>query len=493
MDPRRTMLVVGASLLVIAGVAATNVVLWYPLGAAAVPREGTQANAAPSGPAGSPVPPGHRLAADAPSLPPLPAPAELPGNHDAVPLHDAGNLSDAAILSVIDEELPDATRLEREVWLEELRGTGPATVRQILRLWRQQHPGETDSRPADEVWTGEAPLHETPANNAPATLPPLPWGETSIFALDADFDREQLISRIGPSLEALGAARDVILNNVTNAGTIGFKRSEVLFGESGLVRQRVCCEDGRGVRVSATFGELAGSGSEISGVRLDMSPGPLQRTRRPLDVAIDGAGFLQVRRGEDLLLTRAGRLMRDSDGRLVVAAPGGPCAVEPPVIVPEEAADVQISRAGMVRIRLAGEECAFEAGCMLVARCADPTSLEPLGSGLFATTAASGPPRTGTPGSDGLGRLRQGVLEGSNVDLEQETAEFRRLQARLDAIAQIVSGAIPFASARPLNMVAAPPDEGELADPALEHAPGLIQEYLELREAGRPEQGPELR
>ncbi|HUG90214.1 MAG TPA: flagellar hook basal-body protein [Planctomycetaceae bacterium] len=496
MDPRRTTLVGGAALFVIVGLAAANVILRQPVDeppSARPPRAAGRpqthdtpaAQSFASWPASPESTEPRRIDArrfaslrmvEAREEREAAVPGTLSDTGNAIPLPGPGGATDREILSIIDEELPAASEMEREVWLDELRDVGLDTTRRILRLWKQQRPIAPD----------ETVFHQ-PAPASPAPPP----GPAAVVALDADFDRDQLISQIGPSLDAIRQARDVILNNVANAGTVGFKRSEVLFAESGPHPHNVCCEDGQGVRTTAGFATW-GEGAAVVEIRLDLSPGRLERTGRPLDVAIAGAGFLQVRCGEELLLTRAGRLSRGEGGQLVVAGPHGPCALEPPVIVPDEAADVYVARDGAVAVRLTGQECPLETGRILLARCADPTALVPRGGGLFAPTGASGTPQTGTPGSDGLGKLRQGSLEQSNVALEQETATFLRLQAQIDALSQIVSRAIPFASSRPMNLVAAPPDEGADGGPELAPGPNLIDEYLHTRQAER-DGGPELR
>jgi flagellar basal-body rod protein FlgG len=50
----------------------------------------------------------------------------------------------------------------------------------------------------------------------------------------------------------------------------------------------------------------------------------------------------------------------------------------------------------------------------------NPPGLEPRGQNIFTETAASGQPQGGTPGTNGLGIMRQGYLETSNVNVVQE-------------------------------------------------------------------------
>ena len=521
MDPRRTLFVGGAALTVIVALAAGNVFLWQFNGRGGSEPSRSVAVASTSQPQAADVPvtaaPHHVHVEPSPfdgrlfaPLRPVDARTDIDGatpqpltmTADASPLHGMGVLPDREILALIDEELPGANDVEREVWLEELRDVDPEAMRRILRLWRQQHAARP--APEEEPFVRAMPVAAGPTacedgcafGRGAATAPR--DEDVALFALDAGLDHDQLVSQIAPSLEAIGQARDVILNNVANAGTAGFKRFEVHFGEAGTGgEQLVHCDDGQAV-CTVAFRDPSGAGAAVAEIRLDMSPGRAERTRRPLDVAISGEGFLQVRSGDELLLTRAGRLMRGGNGQLVVTAARGDCALEPPIVVPDEAVDVKITGEGAVLVRLAGQEEPFEAGRLLLARCADPTALAPRGGSLYAATRASGPAQPGTPGSDGLGTLRQGALEQSNVDLDREAEAFRRLQQRIQVLSQIVTAPIPVASARPMQLVAAPPAEEPEAEcaldggPALAREPGLIDEYLETRQAGR-EDGPELR
>ena len=50
----------------------------------------------------------------------------------------------------------------------------------------------------------------------------------------------------------------------------------------------------------------------------------------------------------------------------------------------------------------------------------NPAGLEPRGQNIYAETAASGTPNTGAPGQGGLGSLRQGFVETSNVNVVEE-------------------------------------------------------------------------
>ena len=65
---------------------------------------------------------------------------------------------------------------------------------------------------------------------------------------------------------------------------------------------------------------------------------------------------------------------------------------------------------------------------VVVVREDDPAGLEQLGENLYAETPASGQPNSGPAGDGNRGRIKQGFLEGSNVDPTRELIELIRTQ-----------------------------------------------------------------
>jgi len=100
---------------------------------------------------------------------------------------------------------------------------------------------------------------------------------------------------------------EIAAQNVSNAATPGFKRG-------------MSFEAMAGVSHANMSSDLTGKSAASSGFALDFTPGQLQVTGNPTDLAIAGAGFFALRTKSDALLyTRQGQFQRDSDGRLVNA------------------------------------------------------------------------------------------------------------------------------------------------------------------------------
>jgi flagellar basal-body rod protein FlgG len=197
-------------------------------------------------------------------------------------------------------------------------------------------------------------------------------------------------------MAAQQARMDALGEDVANVSTTGYKHQRVAFRE--LVY--VAAGQAAGPRVATG----AGAATELAGRGL--AQGPLQQTGRSLDVAIEGSGYLQVRRPDGSIgLTRAGALQVDSTGRLATAT-GAPLA--PPIRVPGGTAESELAIAADGTVTAAGRRI----GTIALVDVAAPDQLAAAGDTTFVATAGSGPVRPAT-GS----RLAQGTLEASNVEV----------------------------------------------------------------------------
>lgn len=192
--------------------------------------------------------------------------------------------------------------------------------------------------------------------------------------------------------------QDVIANNLANATNPGFKGQvavERSFGDV-LLEQ---------VRGGAEIGPLS-TGTEVAGIATNARQGALRNTQNPLDLAVEGAGWLSVQTGGGTAYTRNGALTTDSGGRLVTARGDAVLGVDGrPLVVGGGA--VEIDAAG--RVLGAGRPVGQIALTAL-----DPASLQRLGDD-YVTGRAD--PRTPT------GRIAQGYLESSNVNSVEQMVD----------------------------------------------------------------------
>lgn len=229
------------------------------------------------------------------------------------------------------------------------------------------------------------------------------------------------------AMSALNTALDVTANNLANVNTQGFKGSRANFQDLLYVEEAQPGTRNAGGDERPT-GLYVGLGVKVSGTQVDFGQGAPLRTGRPLDLMIEGEGFLQVTvENGKLAYTRAGNLALNSQGELVLANDQGR-RIDPGITVPPEAETVTFTADGRVVYTTSTDTQPTEAGQLNLATFVNPAGLKQVGENLFQETVASGAPTLGAPASDNRGRISAGFLEASNVDPTKELIELIRTQ-----------------------------------------------------------------
>jgi len=244
------------------------------------------------------------------------------------------------------------------------------------------------------------------------------------------------ISKTG--IQAQDAKLQAIANNLANVNTVGFKRDRVIFEDLSY-----SIEQQPGTQVdnnrNSVSGIQLGNGTRMVGTQKLFTTGNLQTTSQALDVAITGSGFLQVQLASgETAYTRAGQLSVNAEGRLVNAQ-GLPLL--PEITVPAKATAITIGENGMVSATMPGTATPTELGQLTLAGFINPTGLLAQGGNLYTQTAASGAPVEGNPGTDGRGTLKQGALEGSNVQVVEEMVDMIAAQRTYEMNTKVLSAA----------------------------------------------------
>jgi flagellar basal-body rod protein FlgG len=244
------------------------------------------------------------------------------------------------------------------------------------------------------------------------------------------------ISKTG--VQAQDAKLQAIANNLANVNTAGFKRDRVVFEDLFYqVDQQPGAQ--RDSDTLAPSGVQLGNGTRVVGTQKVFTTGSIQTTSQSLDVAITGGGFLQVQRPNgETAYTRAGQLQVNAQGRLVNAQ-GLPLL--PEITVPANATAVTIGENGLVTATVNGSTTPTELGQITLVSFINPTGLLALGDNLYQETAASGTPNEGRPGEGALGKLKQGALEGSNVQVVEEMVEMIAAQRTYEMNTKVLSAA----------------------------------------------------
>lgn len=231
-------------------------------------------------------------------------------------------------------------------------------------------------------------------------------------------------------LSALNTSMDVIANNLANVNTPGFKASRANFQDLLYVeRSQPGVENANGDQ--RPIGLYVGLGTKISGTQLDFKQGSPQITGRELDLTIDKLGFFRVKvqdaLGNGFAYTRAGNFTLNDEGDIVLASDQGR-RLEPNVRIPQNAEQISINSSGEVSVRVPNTVEPQVVGQIEIATFANPSGLSQIGENLYVESAASGAPVLGNPETDVRGSLKQGQLEGSNVDPTFELIELIRTQ-----------------------------------------------------------------
>jgi flagellar basal-body rod protein FlgF len=216
---------------------------------------------------------------------------------------------------------------------------------------------------------------------------------------------------------------DVVANNVANVNTTGYKADRSLFQEylaSNAHEDNFASSDRRVsfVQDRATFH--------------DFSPGPTQETKNPLDVAIDGSGFLVVQTPAGERYTRDGGLQINNQGQLVNASGYQVLGNSGPIVFQPTDKSINIATDGNVTVQEGTARTDSVRGKLRMVSFAQAQQLLKEGSNLYSAG-------TGTAAApDPTSRLRQGFIEKSNVNSVTEMSRMIEITRTYTQIATML-------------------------------------------------------
>ncbi|MDR1850399.1 MAG: flagellar basal-body rod protein FlgG [Zoogloeaceae bacterium] len=247
--------------------------------------------------------------------------------------------------------------------------------------------------------------------------------------------RSLWIARTG--LNAQQTNIDVIANNLSNLSTNGYKKSRAVFED---LLYQIIRQPGAQSTQQTQFsnGLQLGTGVQPVSTARIFTQGPTQFTDNPLDIAINGEGFLQILMPDGTTAySRAGALQKDNQGNIVT--PDG-FPLQPNINIPETALSVTISWDGIVTITQPGSiNAPTQIGQIQVATFINPGGLLSIGANMFLESGSSGAPTPNTPGQNGAGTLRQRYVEMSNVDTAEELVSMIQAQRAYELNAKVVT------------------------------------------------------
>jgi flagellar basal-body rod protein FlgG len=216
-------------------------------------------------------------------------------------------------------------------------------------------------------------------------------------------------------MEAQQQQFDAISNDMANVDTPGYQSTIIGFHDL--------------LYSNGDYGSnvATGAGTQAEQMGYDQTQGAIQQTGQPLDVAIEGQGYLEVRRQDGTIgLTRNGALQLN-DKRQLTTQTG--LLVQPPITIPAGVDPSQVSISSDGTVQAGGANL----GKLTLVDVPAPDGLVADGDSVFSATAASGALRPAKGAS-----VQQGALEGSNVNLGEEMSKMMAAQQQYSMGSQAI-------------------------------------------------------
>ncbi|MCP3686958.1 MAG: flagellar basal-body rod protein FlgG [Gammaproteobacteria bacterium] len=239
-------------------------------------------------------------------------------------------------------------------------------------------------------------------------------------------------------LDAQQMRLSVISNNLANVSTTGYKQSRAVFED--LLYQNLRQVGGQTSQETRMASGLSlGAGTRVVATEKIHSQGNIETTSNPLDLAIEGRGFFAIALPDGSEgYTRDGNFMVSDQGVMVTSSG---YTLQPSITIPADTQSITIGIDGVVSVNLPGQTSPTTVGNLQLTNFINPTGLQPIGENLFVESASSGGAQPGTPGQSGLGQLRQGALESSNINIVEEMVGMIETQRAYEMNSKLISTA----------------------------------------------------
>ena len=221
---------------------------------------------------------------------------------------------------------------------------------------------------------------------------------------------------------ALERQLDVVANNIANVNTTGYKTDRTLFEEF--------------LNSGAHEDNFVGTDRRISyvqdrGTFRDFSQGPVEQTKNPLDIAIDGSALLVVQTPAGERYARDGGLQLNSQGQLVTVAGNPVLGVAGPIVFQPTDHDINITPDGTITVVEGNGRTDSIRGKLRLVNFADAQRL--LKEGLNLYSAGQGAAQADTKSA-----VRQGFIEKSNVNAVAEMSRMMEVTRAYTAISTLL-------------------------------------------------------
>lgn len=232
---------------------------------------------------------------------------------------------------------------------------------------------------------------------------------------------------------------DVIANNLANVNTTAFKKSRPEFQDLYYQQIRSATAGDGGRTTGQTAPLEVGQGVRAVSTQKMFQVGEMVATNNPLDMAIEGQGFFRVRLPDGTnALTRNGQLKTNAEG-MMVTSDGLP--LEPPIYLPPGTNHLVVAGDGTISAVTPGDVDPIEVGRLELAQVVNPAGLTSMGRSMYQWTSAAGQISYGRPNDPGFGRVVQGTLETSNVQVVEEMINLIGAQRAYEINSRVVKAA----------------------------------------------------
>ena len=230
---------------------------------------------------------------------------------------------------------------------------------------------------------------------------------------------------------------ETISNNIANLTTTGYKRQRAEFQDLLYQNQRRVGSTSSDAGTIVPSGIQVGLGVKAGAIYRINEQGNINPTGNTLDVAVNGQGYFQIQLPNgDTAYTRAGSFQLNAQGTLVTA---DGYQVQPGITIPQNTVDITINPNGEVLAKIDGQIEPQNVGQIQIATFPNTAGLEAIGDNLLLETPASGQAITGNPGAPGFGRVLQGALETSNVNIVSEITQLISAQRAYEMNSRVIS------------------------------------------------------
>jgi flagellar basal-body rod protein FlgG len=230
---------------------------------------------------------------------------------------------------------------------------------------------------------------------------------------------------------------ETISNNIANMTTTGYKRQRAEFQDLLYQNQRRVGSTSSDAGTIVPSGIQVGTGVKAAAIYRINEQGNINPTGNTLDLAINGQGYFQIELPSgETAYTRAGSLQLNAEGTIVTA---DGYQVMPGIVIPQNTVDITVNPNGEVLAKIDGQIEPQNVGQIQLATFPNTTGLEAIGDNLLLETPASGAAIEGPPGSPGFGRITQGAVETSNVNIVAEITQLITAQRAYEMNSRVIS------------------------------------------------------